>query len=130
MNSNIILLGWIILKKNILKIGLLGICTGLVNGLFGSGGGTLLVPGMIFFLDIEDHRAHATTISIILPLAIVSTFIYYKSGIVSLNITFQVALGGVIGGYLGAKFLNKVPSNILRKIFAVFMMIAAFRMVF
>ncbi len=118
------------MKKNILKISFLGLFTGLLNGLFGSGGGTLLVPGMIFLLGIEEHKAHATAISIILPLAIMSTFIYFNSGIISFNVTFKVAIGGVIGGYVGAKLLNKIPSNILRKIFAVFMMIAAFRMVF
>ncbi|WP_432408803.1 sulfite exporter TauE/SafE family protein [Wukongibacter sp. M2B1] len=118
------------MKNNIIKICLLGIFTGLLNGLFGSGGGTLLVPGMIFLLKIEEHKAHATTISVILPLAIVSTYIYYRSGIMSLNITLKVAIGGVVGGYVGAKLLNKIPSHILRKIFAVFMIIAAFRMVF
>ena len=118
------------MKKNIVKIGILGIFTGLINGLFGSGGGSLLVPGMIFLLGIEGHKAHATTISIILPLAIVSTYIYYKSGIMSLNITLKVAIGGVLGGYVGAKLLNKIPNSILRKIFAIFMMVAAFRMVF
>jgi uncharacterized membrane protein YfcA len=118
------------MKKNILKIGLLGIFTGLLNGLFGSGGGTLLVPGMIFLLGIEEHKSHATAISIILPLAIVSTFIYFRAGIVSLNTTLKVAAGGAIGGYVGARSLNKIPSNILRKIFAIFMIITAFRMVF
>ncbi|WP_432664082.1 sulfite exporter TauE/SafE family protein [Wukongibacter baidiensis] len=118
------------MKNNMIKICLLGVFTGLLNGLFGSGGGTLLVPGMIFLLGIEEHKAHATTISVILPLAIVSTYIYYRSGIMSLGITLKVAMGGVVGGYVGAKLLNKIPSSILRKAFAVFMMIAAFRMVF
>lgn len=118
------------MKKNIIKTSILGLFTGVLNGLFGSGGGTLLVPGMIFLLGIEEHKSHATAISIILPLAIMSTFIYFNSGIISFNITLKVAAGGVIGGYLGAKVLNKIPNNVLRKIFAVFMMIAAFRMVF
>ncbi|SHK05924.1 sulfite exporter TauE/SafE family protein [Paramaledivibacter caminithermalis] len=118
------------MKKNMLKVVFLGLLTGLTNGLFGSGGGTLLIPSMIFLLNMEDHKAHATAISIILPLTIVSTYIYFKSGIVSYNITFRVVLGGVLGGYLGAKLLNRVPNFLLRKIFAIFMMIAAFRMVF
>jgi len=118
------------MKKNILKVSLLGFLTGLLNGLFGSGGGTLLVPGLIFFLKVEEHKSHATAISIILPLAIVSTFIYFKSGIIDFQTTFKVAIGGVVGGYIGAKLLNRIPSSILRKVFAVFMMIAAFRMVF
>lgn len=118
------------MKNKMLKVYILGILAGLTNGLFGSGGGTILVPGMIFLLGVEEHKAHATTISIILPLAIVSTYIYYRSGIMSLGITLKVAIGGVLGGYVGAKLLNRIPSNILRKIFAIFMMIAAFRMVF
>ncbi|SKC70506.1 sulfite exporter TauE/SafE family protein [Maledivibacter halophilus] len=118
------------MKKNIIKVGLLGVFTGFVNGLFGSGGGTLLVPGMIFLLKIEEHKSHATAISIILPLTIISTYVYFRSGIISYGITFKVAIGGVLGGYVGAKFLNKIPSSILRKIFAIFMIIAAFRMVF
>jgi len=118
------------MKKNILKLVILGLFTGLINGLFGSGGGTLLVPGMIFVLGVEEHKAHATAISIILPLAIMSTLIYFNSGIISYKVTLKVALGGILGGYLGAKLLTKIPSSILRKIFAVFMMIAAFRMVF
>ncbi|WIF94347.1 sulfite exporter TauE/SafE family protein [Caminicella sporogenes] len=118
------------MKKNILKISLLGIVTGLLNGLFGSGGGTLLVPGMIFLLKTEVHKAHATAISIILPLTFISTIIYFKSGIINYEITLKVASGGIIGSYIGAKLLNKIPTNWLRKIFALFMMIAAFRMVF
>jgi len=118
------------MKNRIIKICILGLFTGLTNGLFGSGGGTLLVPGMIFLLGIEEHKAHATTISIILPLAIVSTYIYYRSGIMSFNVTLKVVIGGVLGGYIGAKLLNRIPSSILRKIFAVFMMVAALRMVF
>ncbi|MCT4564515.1 MAG: sulfite exporter TauE/SafE family protein [Maledivibacter sp.] len=118
------------MKINIFKISILGIFTGLTNGLFGSGGGTILVPGMIFLLGMEEHKAHATAISIILPLTIVSTYIYLKSGIVSYNVTFKVVAGGVLGGYVGARLLNKIPNRILRKIFAIFMMIAAFRMVF
>jgi len=85
---------------------------------------------MIYLLNVEEHKSHATAISIILPLAVVSTLVYYKSGAMSLNITIKVAIGGIVGGYIGAKLLNKIPSNLLRKIFAVFMMIAAYRMVF
>ncbi|MFZ5968140.1 MAG: sulfite exporter TauE/SafE family protein [Bacillota bacterium] len=111
------------------RIVLLGILTGLINGLFGSGGGTILVPGLFFLLDVEQHKAHATAISVILPLAVISTFVYVKHGIVEWNITYKVAMGGMIGGYIGARLLNRIPGNILRKVFAVFMIIAAVRLV-
>lgn len=113
-----------------MKVILIGLVAGIINGLFGSGGGTIIVPALVFILGIEDHKAHATTISIILPLTIISTFIYFKNGAIDFTICLYIALGGIIGGFLGAKLLNKVPKNILRKIFGIFMIIAGIRMVF
>ncbi|WP_129598810.1 sulfite exporter TauE/SafE family protein [Anaerophilus nitritogenes] len=120
------------MKKNLFTFRFiaLGILTGLVNGLFGSGGGTVLILGLLFILDIEQHKAHATAISVILPLAIVSTFIYLSNGIIAWDITKQIIIGGIIGGYIGAKLLSKIPEKYLRKIFALFMIVASVRMVF
>lgn len=112
------------------KFLLLGFTTGLVNGLFGSGGGTILVPGLFFVFGIEEYKAHATALSVILPLALVSTFIYMRSGIILWNVSLKVISGGLIGGYIGARLLSKIPDHLLRKIFAIFMIIAAIRMVF
>ncbi len=119
------------MKKSIfsIKLILLGFITGLVNGLFGSGGGTVIVPGMFFILGVEEHKAHATAISIILPLTIVSMFVYFRHGIIAWDVTYKVALGGIIGGYIGAKLLNRIPSHLLRKGFAIFMILASLRMV-
>lgn len=112
-----------------IKCVLIGIITGLANGLFGSGGGTIAVPAMILLLDAEDHVAHATAISIILPLTLVSAFFYISHSYVDMALTLKVTIGGVVGGYIGAKILNICPSRILRKVFAVFMILAAIRMI-
>ncbi|HHV95424.1 MAG TPA: sulfite exporter TauE/SafE family protein [Clostridiaceae bacterium] len=106
----------------------IGIITGIVNGLFGSGGGTIVVPAMVLLLDVEEHKAHATAILIILPLTIISAFFYFKNNYVDWDITWKVVIGGIAGGYVGAKLLNICPENILRKIFAGFMIFAAIRM--
>lgn len=116
------------MNKKQFKILGIGLAAGLVNGLFGSGGGTLIVPALVFLLNLDDYKAHATAISIILPLSIISVLIYYRHNIVKLNIAFIVALGGMLGSFLGAKLLNKVPVNILRKIFGSFIIFAAIRM--
>ncbi|NMB97019.1 MAG: sulfite exporter TauE/SafE family protein [Clostridiaceae bacterium] len=114
-------------KKLIKKI-VIGFITGIVNGLFGSGGGTIVVPAMVLLLDLDEHKAHATAISIILPLTIISTFFYVKNNYVDWNITWKVIIGGMAGGYIGAKLLNICPENFLRKVFGGFMVFAAIRM--
>lgn len=119
------------MKKGIryLKYILAGLVTGAANGLFGSGGGTIAVPAMILLLDAEEHKAHATAIAIILPLTVVSAFFYVSRGYVNWGLTLRVTAGGLAGGFIGAKLLAICPENILRKIFAVFMIAAAIRMI-
>jgi len=112
-----------------IKFALIGLVTGVANGLFGSGGGTIAVPAMVLLLKEEEHVAHATAISIILPLTLVSAFIYVSNSYIDWSLTIKTMLGGVVGGYLGAKLLNICPSHILRKVFAVFMIVAAVRMI-
>jgi uncharacterized membrane protein YfcA len=112
-----------------LKFAVIGLVTGIANGLFGSGGGTIVVPAMVLLLKEEEHVAHATAISIILPLTLVSAFIYVSNSYIDWNLTVKTMLGGIVGGYLGAKLLNVCPSHVLRKIFAVFIIAAAVRMI-
>ncbi|WP_026487485.1 sulfite exporter TauE/SafE family protein [Caldanaerobius polysaccharolyticus] len=108
----------------------LGFITGILNGLFGSGGGTIVVPALVFLFLIEDHKAHASAIAVILPLTIISSFIYIEKGVYDIPLTIKVGLGTVLGGYIGARLLNKLSSSLLKKIFGAFMIIAALRMWF
>ncbi|NMA33353.1 MAG: sulfite exporter TauE/SafE family protein [Clostridiaceae bacterium] len=108
---------------------LIGIVTGLANGLFGSGGGTIAVPAMVHLLRVEEHRAHATAIAVILPLTVVSSVFYIIKGYADWEMTVNVTLGGLAGGYIGAKLLNRCPDKLLRKIFAVFMAAAGLKMI-
>lgn len=112
-----------------IKLILCGTFAGVCNGLFGSGGGTLAVPCLEKFASLEEKRAHATAISVILPLSAVS-FLTYSSKI---NVDFAAAVtavsGGVLGSTLGAVFLKKFSGTLLRRIFGVFILVAAFRMV-
>ena len=112
-------------KAKVLTIGLI---TGIANGLFGSGGGTIIVPSLVFLLGINDYTAHATAISIILPLSIISTLVYFKHNIIRFDILSMVVFGGIIGSFIGAKILKKIPIKILRKIFGILIIITAIRM--
>jgi len=114
---------------NYLLCAVIGLVTGIANGLFGSGGGTIAVPAMIHFLKAEEHKAHATAISVILPLTIVSSVFYIVRGYADWGLTLKVTAGGLVGGYIGARLLNKCPDKLLRRIFAVFMAAAGIKMI-
>lgn len=117
-------------NANVVRTALIGFMVGLVNGVFGSGGGTVLVPCLVFLMGIEDHKAHATAISIILPLSLISSLIYFKYDVVDIALTLKVAIGSVLGALFGSCILNRFSINALRKIFGIFMILAAIRMVF
>lgn len=112
-----------------LKFILIGLVTGFINGLFGSGGGILVVPALVFILGLQDYKAHATAISIILPISIISTIIYLKNSIIRLDIALIVGIGAIIGSFIGAKFLKKIPVPMLRKIFGGIIVYTAIRMI-
>jgi len=112
-----------------LKLMSIGIVAGLINGLFGSGGGTIVVPSLVFLVGLKDHKAHATAISIIFPLSIISTIIYFVKNTIPIKISIFVMIGGVVGSFLGAKFLNKVPTKVLRKVFGSVIIYTAIRMI-
>jgi len=107
-----------------------GLVVGVANGLFGSGGGTILVPAMQKFLKIETHKSHATALAVIFPLSLLSIFFYMRGTQTPWTIILWISVGGVVGGFIGAKILNKINATLLHKLFGLFMIAAATRMIF
>ena len=106
-----------------------GLIAGFLNGLFGSGGGTVIVVFLEEFLGFKPQHAHATAILIISCFTIVSLFFYGSRSQLNYSLALLVSAGGVIGGWVGAKWLKKLSGNTLHKIFGGFMIVAAIRMV-
>lgn len=113
-----------------IKNSVIGVFTGFINGVFGSGGGTLLVPILNDIIKVEEHKSHATALAIIVFLTTASSALYISKGTYDINVTWKVAIGSIIGGIIGAKLLNKVTGKFLRISFGIIMIIAALRMVF
>ncbi len=100
---------------------------GVVNGLLGAAGGLVVVP-TLRKAGIETRKAHATSVAIILPISIVSAIFYLSSGRFELADSLIYLPGGVAGALLGGWLLPKIPSHALRRIFGLFMLWAAVRM--
>jgi len=108
----------------------IGIIVGLANGLFGAGGGTVLVPALEKFKPLETHKAHATALAVILPLSVVSAVVYVWGVDVNWPAVGFVSAGGIVGGIVGAKLLNKISAGWLNMIFGLFLAAGAVRMLF
>ena len=99
---------------------ILGVLAGIICGLFGTGGGMILVPAFIYMLKIEPKKARATSLCCMLVMVIASSFFYYKNNYIDWKVGLLCAIGGIAGGYLGAKILKKVPDYVLKIAFTIF----------
>ena len=112
-----------------LKIILIGITAGIVSGFFSTGGGMILVPAFIYLLKMNEKQARATSIACILPMVITTSFFYAKNDYINWKVGLLCAIGGIIGGFLGSKFLNKIPDWILKLLFIIFLIYMALKMI-
>ncbi|MBO4251620.1 MAG: sulfite exporter TauE/SafE family protein [Clostridia bacterium] len=107
-----------------------GAIAGLVNGLFGGGGGMIIVPCLKRFLRYKTNSAHATAIAVILPLSVASGSFYIAFGNAEWLSTSVTSIGVLAGGVLGAALLKKLSSKPLTLIFSVVMAVAGVKMLF
>lgn len=113
------------MKKIIFWLG--GFLTGMVNGLLGAGGGMVTVP--LLKTRTDEKKAHATSVAVIACICTVSVCIYLYSGRVTISDALPYMPFGVIGSLIGTWILTKIKPSLLRKIFALFMLWAGYRMI-
>lgn len=97
-----------------------GAGAGTLAGFLGIGGGIILVPMMTGLLYLNQHRAHGTSLAIIVPIAMVGTLVYALRGDVNWEWVATIGAGSVIGVIVGAKLMMKVPAHRLRQVFGVY----------
>jgi len=117
---------------NISEIALLivaGVLAGIAGGLFGVGGGIIVIPMLIYVFGLTQHEAQGTSLAFLLaPIGILAFMNYYKAGHVNIKYAAILAATFVIGSYFGSKWAIKIPSDIMKKVFAVFMIIVGIKM--
>ena len=107
---------------------IIGTLAGIISGLFSTGGGMILVPAFIYWIELDATKSRGTSVFCILPMVITSSFFYYKGNFIDWKISILCAIGGAVGGYFGAKLLKKLPEKYLKIAFTIFLIYVSFRM--
>ena len=110
------------------QIFLFGALIGVINGFLGGGGGMIVVPLLSKILNLEQKKAQATALFVILPISLVSTIVYLCHKSIAFMSGWPVILGIVGGGIVGAQLLNKLNNRIIRNIFVLFMLVGGVAM--
>ena len=118
----------------ILTIIIIGIAAGMLSGLVGVGGGIIMVPALVFFMNYNQHQAQGTSLGVLtLPVVIIASLYYYyqckKMGTpMDLRVIGLLAVGFVVGAYFGSKLAISLPTDTLKKIFAIVLFYTAIKM--
>jgi uncharacterized protein len=107
----------------------IGLAGGVLAGLLGVGGGVLFVPGLVFFLGLDQHHAEATSLLAIVPVAIVGTLRQDRYGNVRRDDALRLGLLSLGGAAAGVAFANLLTGAVLRDAFAALMVIVALQLV-
>ncbi len=115
---------------NILGYVFLGLLAGLFGGALGLGGGSVMVPALIFFFGLTQHEAQGTSLAVMLPPVLLFAVLrYYRAGNVKLQMAVFIAIGFIIGAFLGADVVQGISDSNLKKIFGVCLMLLGIKMV-
>lgn len=118
----------------ILTILIIGLTAGMLSGLIGIGGGIILVPALVYFLNYNQHQAQGTSLGVLtFPVVILASLKYYidlkKLGTpIDFKVIGFLAVGFIIGGFLGSSLAIRLDKEILKRIFAVVLFYTAFKM--
>ena len=103
-----------------MKLILIGFIAGLSSGLFGVGGGLVMVPLLVWLLTFEQRRAHATSLAAIILIAGVAAGVFALEGEVDIRTGLVLAIGALVGAPLGAKLLARTEADRVRIAFGIF----------
>jgi uncharacterized membrane protein YfcA len=117
--------------QTIIILLVVGLAAGVLSGLVGIGGGIIIVPALVLFLGFTQHQAQGTSLGLLLlPVGILAVMNYYKQGHIDVKVVLIMAAAFVIGGYLGSKVSIGMSQEMLKKVFAVVLIIISVKILF
>ncbi len=115
----------------ILLLMLVGLLAGMLSSMVGIGGGVVIVPALVMIFGMSQKMAQGTSLALMLPpIGVLAVMNYYKQGYVDFKIAAVICITFIVGSYLGSKLVLGLDTAIVKKIFAVFMIIVALKYLF
>ncbi|MFC1595993.1 sulfite exporter TauE/SafE family protein [Candidatus Margulisiibacteriota bacterium] len=105
-----------------------GLCAGFASGLLGIGGAVIMVPAMVYLLNVNQHIAQGTALLIIIPTAVSGVMVYAKHSNIDINMAIIITVTSIVGGLAGASLAQYVPASVLKKLFGIFMIVIGLQM--
>jgi len=112
-------------------VGAIGLLAGVLSGLFGIGGGIVIVPLLVLLVGFTTTQAAGTSLAaLVLPVGALGAYEYWRAGQIDLKVAAALALGLLLGAYVGARLGISLPVEVVHRTFGVLLMIVGIRFVF
>jgi hypothetical protein len=106
----------------------IGLVAGVLSGMFGIGGGLIIVPALLFLLNMKEFEALGTSLAALIPpVGLLGAVEYYRNGHINIKYAVLLAVGLFLGAYFGARITLSLSPETVRKIYAVFLVLVASR---
>lgn len=106
----------------------IGLAAGVLSGMFGIGGGLIIVPALLLILKMEQFAALGTSLAALIPpVGLLGAAEYYRNGHINLKYAGLIAMGLFIGAYFGARITLGMSPEVVRKLYAIFLIAVAAR---
>jgi uncharacterized membrane protein YfcA len=110
---------------------LVGLIAGFASGMVGIGGGILIIPALMYFLNLSQHQAQGVTIGLLLmPVGFLAAYNYYKSGNLNFNYSLVMAVTFIAGAWIGSKTSLAIDAKLMKKVFGGIIFLISLKMLF
>ncbi len=116
---------------NVLILLAVGLAAGVLSGMFGIGGGVIIVPALIYLMKLKQVDATATSLAALIPpVGLLGAYEYYRNGSIHVASALLIAAGLFVGAYFGARVTLSLPADLIRRLYAVFLIAISIKMLF
>ncbi|MEH2374417.1 TSUP family transporter [Nostoc sp.] len=109
---------------------LIGLVSGIAGGMFGIGGGAIMIPAMVLVIGLDQKLATGTSVAAqILPIGILAALVYQRTGNLNIKYALIIAVGLIVGNFFGALLANQpfISSELMKKLYGIFVLMIGIR---